>query len=286
MAIEDWPREARGFLPPWFDLEPYEAARNWSPRCWLHEIDIRGWTVTGLSSEYMDGYFEKRLNALTKSNCCILDEEVSENREQSQSVFGVIKTPNVLSLAALYHSLHHSEKFEPYKTFFEQSGRGRNDGNLSLPYDAVIRDFSDMRYVSVDFSIPNHVLVNAFKIWLEQERKRLNRPNPKPIVYSRRKKSIPSNKARQGEKRMLSKSDFEKWVDWRILPYLDILTWLNTEGEHEEPSPRIWESILFPPHKDNSKQPPISDLKRLADWLLSGEAYGLLRSAELPSVAK
>mgnify|MGYP001805999000 CR=1 FL=1 len=287
MAIENWPREARGFLPPWFDLEPYEAARDWCPTRWLHEVDIRGWTMLfdPPSEHHGYNYLKRKFDELTKSDCCLFGEDASKCRRQ-KSTLRVVKTPDVFSMADLYKNLHHSEKFEPYKTFFDQDCRNYNDGNLSLPYDTVVQDFSNVRYVSVDFDIPDHVLVNAFKSWLEQERKRLKKTNPKPIIYSRRKKSTPSNKTRQGEKRMLSKSDFEKWVDWRVLPYLDVLAWLKAEGGHEEPSPRIWEIILFPPHKDNSKQPLISDLKKLADWLLSGEAHGLLRAADLPPVAK
>ena len=318
MAIEDWPREARGFLPPWFDLEPYEAAREWSPGRWSQELSDRSWLFDLLSNppsetieedsyacfgfpdkkSYIDD-LKRRFDSLTKSDEEAFDDFKKGSIEHDRNLFYPVKTLTAYSATILYGRL---------KGFCEDfCGPPMLAGEIDsmicvkptclsftpdpmfLPYDAIIKGGAspDHHYVTVNLGLPDHILVDYFKRWLKSERNRLDVPNPKPFTYSRKKRADPDGKPKQGEKRVLSKSDFEKWVDWRVLPYLDISVWLLIEGEEEGPPPRIWESILFPAHKDNSKQPLFSDMKRLAEWLMEDrDVYGLLRAAEPSPVTK
>lgn len=315
MAIEDWPYEARVFLPPWFDLKSYEAARGWTPMRWISEIRKRKmyfldlpWKpydgkeraifgLPDLQPEEIDKLNKRRkqlfisqlecdFKILTESDSCIFTEQ--DKREIEREMRSPVQTPNFHDFAKTGRLLSQSRFYNFVDELEDLDPQDLDESDAAIifsPYDAAIYLNRENHYACVDLRIPDHLLRDAFDRWLQQERARLGIPNPKPIIYSRRKR-MPKTKPTQGEKRAISKSDIKKWVDWRVLPYLDIGAWLLIKGAKKEPTSGVWESILFPNHMDNSNQPPISDLKKLADWLLGTEVCGLLRALGLQNVTK
>lgn len=153
------------------------------------------------------------------------------------------------------------------------------DDYFDLPYKNLTSHYGLPDYaetIIVNLNASDDAIKTAFSVWLNQQR--LTKKPPLPILSrgQQRNETPLHTKRRQGEKHNLEAEDFEKWVNWRLLPYIDINLWRKAFDKTEPIKFSDWEHIL-----SFDEKPPrtLPELDRLANWLLSDDAQDLLQSA-------
>ena len=298
MAIEDWHKSVREFIPAGFDLSLYEACENYGAGEWLLETVHRKVTeeMLVLSKEgslpddvkpsFYFGLFNQR------------NEFLDYNPEARGGFNDVWLTFESYSIREMLNKdlldFYDYAKKTDFFGFFFQALEGldieeinidtekarkimteklnklsaSNIERLSVKFDDVFDcypAYPKTATLLVDTEAPDEVLKRDFEDWLLRLRNSQNRTF-----------SIP---AREGVK--ITETLLKSLYKNRVLPYLDIKQWLRSEGI-KQPLDHQWPYILFPCKGTTSYEKSLDNFKkqtiRQANWLIN-DGYHLLRYA-------
>lgn len=278
MPIKDWPAYVRGYLPPWFDLEPYESARDWKAERWNREIRDRALIKMRIPDELgiLDDYRTDEASPRLQRAFLRLTEQTTpplSDPDDWVRLPGDIAVANSLGWACLDSPLR-SMRIKDAQSIVRRYP-GLSAPNLSVSDPSKRLTNSTIQFLMVDLSVTDAFLVDAFAEWLRETREELGCLEPVKVTQRIR---IPGEARRRGQRSGLKKSDLDRWVALRVLPCLDIRLWLASQSE-PEPGPGEWLDILFHRYQGDDQPDRFTEIDKVSRWLLSKAARGLLADA-------
>jgi len=204
-------------IPSWFDLSKYDALNGMSLRWWWCQIEMRTYLVNMMDpmTESLDSSFaEHQLPILQETPIIPLPEDVSG----LSSMCGWNSLP-IRSLTSM--DVYQLYRYIPEKEWDKceelTSARGESETSLGFNYEfseisvtqnenkyAVCYPNGDLNFLSINLSASDKTLINEFKNWLKKHRKETNSTKLKSRI---------------------DESDINKWCDYKILPYIDLILW-------------------------------------------------------------
>lgn len=214
-------------IPPWFDLKKYDIVRSFGAFEWACNLDIRNTILRSeLNNEHAVALRDliKKYGAIPKNVC---DEYVRGEMEifqeqgwtgelvydlpihRAHQIYEWIKWDTLLqyNLAVIkYQHILNRERSWPLDEFEEKISDWHKSIFLRGSYDNFYDEYGDFSpHICVELEAPDDVLVDAFKAWLHSQRQ---------------KDELQKLSINAGRKR--GKWNFDKWIDYSVLPYLDL----------------------------------------------------------------
>lgn len=196
------------YIPPGFDLEKYQRAKD---------LNIRGWMINLMARTNVKSKSE--VEGLIKTGV-----EINEFLVGACEPFGI--GPKALAqvsfgeiLAARNDILngYMGEKAQKLAQISEKGGepsRNADDWLINEPYQAT-DEFSNRRWLDINLNCSDNDLVTAFKKWLKESRQ----PEAKPRGYIEIVNLMKYIKSKQGDKTLPF-----------VLPFIDLDNWNKFAG--------------------------------------------------------
>lgn len=265
MKLEDWHISVRGYVSEildWFDLDKYKyCSEKWDAEQWRQAVAIRqGIFFEMIETSTLNHFiFEPAfLRELFLLLPCDPDEIINKTKRMFEHAKITEKDEKTLAVIEYFISFVKSAVlYANYPAFPLVSNITLESAEklfMSGPFRGV-----DLNLLAINTKAPDEDILTSFAAWLSAYRKKQPEPRLKP---------------RTEKTKTLKPSDYQRFVDWRLLPAIDFDFWLMFRGLDAPPEDMLKE-ILFPAFT-GSKSPNFYNFKQLRQWLLSPSGYSYL----------
>ncbi len=215
----------------WFDLKNYEKLKELNLCEWVGLLTWRGLIIS--VTPYNFGFFK-----VSPVNKWIIESANKSNKSETFSVqnmtvadIGVIQQSEKLNNALqIFDELTDSD----FNNFLRQYPNLRQQqSEYYKQFLSPISSFFDnqMHYVSVNLKASDEQIMSDFRQWLSEYRKITGIEQP---IVKKRKNPLPA----------FTNNDLSRWVEYRVLPYIDLTMIAQLEGK-EMTYPKI-ANLIFP----------------------------------------
>jgi hypothetical protein len=286
---------AEEFDTSWFDLRNYDGLKGIGLIEWCTQIDFRAYASMlfkaalfnadnkNLSEEQLESINQevKRIIELIKANPIFaVPPAYTKDRWYRYDSKYPFNTHSVFSTSALsiWWDATNEGMADIWKNCKSYDDEGcvllehRNKEQVALvntPFDLLYRESnadydSSVHNVSINLEATDEQIMTDFRHWLTEYRK--------VIGYESRKKNF-------------TDKDLALWVQWRLLPYIDLTLVATIENKETTQATAAW--LIF--SEDACKVDIVDRLRRTtkpkAEWLLRPETLSAIK-AQLRSTAK
>jgi len=221
------------FIPEWFDLENYCEINNFSIMDWYLQIARRMEILklnTDIEISDEDRSFLLNDREHVRSYGLFAERDVTANRDRNTETHAsAVRPTTCFDIMLKYHMLP-DELQSKLSTEFVESIDQHKD--TDKPFDVYIKE-NDWgmeqlgKSLQVNLNATDEVLIQDFKNWLSLVRTAFEIKNDKFVTYA----------------------DIKSWQDNQVLPYLDLLDWMNETGT--KISKQKIAKLLFPNTQTN-----------------------------------
>lgn len=265
MKLEDWNISVRGYVSEildWFDLDKYKrCSEKWDAEQWRQAIAIRQGIFFEMIETSSLNHFEFKpvfLRELFLLLPCDPDEILNKTNHMFEDVKITEKDELVLGVIDLFTSFVKTAVLYATYPAFPLVDSLSLESAEKLIASGPFRG-TDFNLVGVNTKAPDEDILASFAAWLNDYRKKQPEPRLKP---------------RTEKTKTLKPSDYQRFVDWRLLPAIDFEFWLMFRGL-DAPPEKMLKEILFPAFT-GSNPPNFHDFKQLRQWVLSPSGYSYL----------
>lgn len=222
----------------WFDLKNYDALYSMQIGGWIHVIQQRIFASNPHIELYTNGFVEQ-----VKSGHPIIDsskyqaylqEEVSKSVAfQKQYSTASVNSMSTYDLWHLTRELHHPNPNEEHISQLSylcqlksKIGRTHDKMNLVLnPYEVNLHEayYPDQpineAHVKVNLMATDDQLKQDFEAWLKNYRSQVG----STVIETKNQKA-------KKVKKVFDSVDFKKWIDYRVIPFIDLKIVESYEG--------------------------------------------------------
>lgn len=274
--------KSRSELPDWFQLRNYEESIHFNTLEWHANLTTRKeaskkFSNLGLRTQYY-GY-----NQLLETQPLIRAvDSPEESREYEDSNENLVFTLDKHQAYSFFLELHEEEQVRVKNMFINLTDDNSNEerldeieGELYAPlikelilydekwkespskYSYYEKNYNTL-YAGVNLEASNDLIIEHFKLWLEDAREKLQF-NDRKIQFK--------------------KHNFLNWYEDSVLPYLDLTIWAEKKGV--EIPHKIMGEAIYPPEKEvdlsqavrRTTKPLAEELMRYGWAMLNKQAY-------------
>jgi len=261
-------------LPEWFKLEKYEFTKNLDALGWYEQFYVRGTFLYHArdmrkNNEIFPEDFKQAMRASRENpntdiendprlaNYCTLDSSQPPHplktlKQKRAAGLKAIKSITMRDYVG-FKFLIRPERLQYIEDWYKLPDSKKETHPKDAPWfnEPISYSFTPMYgkaldTINVNLRLPDTFLIESFKEYLAEKRKEVQ-------VYS---------------KKHLHESDFKNWINYGVLPYLDLIIW-GIETETQIPN-RVLADVLYP-HGEKNEETIRKTTSQLAELLLDSK---------------
>jgi hypothetical protein len=211
---------SKEFDTSWFDLKKYENLIDLDLIGWHRQIQIRSFLLWAMSDpDYKDLIPLHKATAIKENP--ILKPYIPDEEDAERFNYLIVKPKGrsvVNDTTALEHwQSANDDRFSHIWDICKLDNEGlvteEQAELISIPMSALYKSFEidtgDIEGVTIDLTATDEQITKDFSEWLSNYRK---------------------NSTRKASKRNFTDKDFKNWIQWRLLPYVDLIIISKIEG--------------------------------------------------------